>query len=611
MLSRWCPCDDLPPSPRLFRPVCYVRMFLKRHVRRKNGKKHVYYSLCESTRLSARRVHQRRLLNLGELNTTQLEQWQRSIEVIEEDGGAAQKRLFTDREGQAPEAQDICEVRLSTLAVRHPRQFGDCWLGCRLFEELQLDIFFAEQLDHHRGPESWAKVVELLVVNRLCAPGSELSVHERWFDRTAMDHLLGCGPAVAGKDRLYRALDKLVALKPALERHLGARWQDLFGADTQVLLYDLTSTYFEGAAEGVEQAVHGYSRDHRPDCRQVVLALVVTTEGLPLTYQLFSGNTHDASTLRQIIDTVEEQYGRRDRIWVFDRGVVSEDNLDLLNEREVGYLVGTPRHHLDEFERELLKGDWQKVAGRPGVRVQLIEREHELYVLARSEDRAQKELAMRRRVLQGLSQDLRALARAVRRGRLVNQRKIDQRLGRIQERWATAWRYLASVEAGPEGVIWKWDSRRLRLMKLRDGAYLLRSNMARVEPEILWRQYVQLTEVEEAFRVLKSELHLRPIWHRIDRRVEAHVMIAFLGYALWACLKQKLRAVAGAITPARTLESLAGILMVEVWFNLRDGRRICLPRITEPEAEQQLLLHHLRWSLPKQPPPKIYRGDAE
>lgn len=586
-------------------------MFLKRHVRRKDGKRHVYFSLCESTRISSRRVVQRRLLNLGELNTTQLDRWQRSIEVIEEDGRAAQKRLFTDQEGEAPEAEDICEVRLSTLRVRKPRQFGACWLGCRLFEELQLDRFFSEQLDRHRGPEDWAKVIELLVVNRLCAPGSELSVHERWFDRTAMDHLLGCGPGVAGKDRLYRALDKLVPLKPALERHLGQRWQDLFGADTQVLLYDLTSTYFEGVAEGVEQATHGYSRDHRPDCRQVVLALVVTTEGLPLTCQLFSGNTNDASTLREIIDTVEAQYGRADRIWVFDRGLVSQENLDLLNEREVGYLVGTPRHRLDEFERELLRGEWQKVVGRPGVRVQLIEREHEIYVLARSEERAQKELAMRQRLLRGLSQDLRTLNRTIRRGRLVNQRKIDQRLGRIQERWGAAWRYLRHVDADTGGVTWQWDSRQLRLMKLRDGAYLLRSNMARVDPAILWRQYVQLTEVEEAFRVLKSELNIRPIWHRIDRRVEAHVLIAFLGYALWACLKQKLRKVASSITPARALESLTGILMVEVWFTLRDRRQICLPRITEPEAEQQLLLHHLRWSLPEQPPPKIHPRDVE
>jgi len=585
-------------------------MFLKRHVRRKDGKRHVYYSLCESTRISPQRVRQRRLLNLGELNTTQREHWQRTIEVIEENGQASQKRLFTDCQGPLPEGEDICEVRLSTLRVRKPRQFGNCWLGCRLFEELQLDRFFGQELAGRRGPEAWAKVVELLAVNRLCAPGSELSIHERWFEKTAMEQLLETTAEVAGKDRLYRALDKIVELKPALEKHLTQRWQDLFEADTQVLLYDLTSTYFEGAAEKVAKAARGYSRDHRGDCRQVVLALVVTSEGLPLTYRVFPGNTNDATTLTEIIDTIEAQYGRQDRLWVFDRGIVSQENLDLLNEREVGYLVGTPRRRLNEFERELLSGEWQQIAGRPEVQVQLVERDDEIYVLARSQARAQKELAMRRRWLQGASKDLRALQCSVRTGRLRDQRKIDQRLGRIQERWSTVWPYLQKIEAGPREVHWRWNSRKLRSMRLRDGAYLLRSNMAAIDPEILWRQYIQLTEVEEAFRVLKSELNIRPIWHRTDRRVEAHVMVAFLGYCLWVCLKQLLRRVASSITPARVLQSLEGILMVEVWFTLRDGRQLCLPRITEPEAEQQLLLHHLGWSLPKQPPPKIYSQDV-
>jgi transposase len=480
-----------------------------------------------------------------------------------------------------------------------------------LFEELKLDDFFTQHLADRRGPEDWAKVVELLAVNRLCAPGSELQIHERWYDRTALGELLGCSPAIAGKDRLYRALDKIVALKPALEEHLGQRWKDLFAADTQVLLYDLTSTYFEGRAEGVEKAKHGYSRDHRGDCRQLVLALVVTTEGLPLTYELFAGNTHDASTLKEIMERMEQRHGKSDRIWVFDRGIVNQENLDLLNQRGIGYLVGTPRHRLSEFEKELLSGPWQKVAGRPGVKVQLIEREGEVYVLARSEDRAEKELAMRRRVLKGLSGDLRALQRSIKRGRLVDQRKMDQKLGRIQERWGSAWSYLREVQVGREGLRWSWDNRKLRGLRLRDGAYLLRSNMAPIEPEILWHQYVQLTEVEEAFRVLKSELNIRPIWHRIDRRVEGHVMIAFIGYCLWVCLKQKLRQSASSITPARALESLSGIQMVEVWFKLRDGRELCLPRITEPEKEQELLLYHLGWSLPEQPPPKIYAAGVE
>lgn len=585
-------------------------MFLKRHVRTRAGKRHVYYSLTESTRVSRSRTIQRRVLNLGELNTTQIEQWQRSIEVVEENGKASQRRLFTDREGQAPPAEDVCEVLLSTLRVCRPRQFGGPWLGCRLFEELQLDRFFTEALADQRGSEDWAKVVELLVVNRLCAPGSELAVHERWFERTAMDVLLNCGDEVAGKDRLYRALDRIVPLKPALEAHLGQRWKDLFNARTDVVLYDLTSTYFEGSAEECEKARRGYSRDHRPDCPQVILALVVTAEGFPITYEVFDGNTNDSESLDQIVSEVEARHGDMGRVWVFDRGVVSEDNLRLLQERGASYLVGTPRHKLSEFEQELLQGDWESVAGRPGVKVQLVRRGEEVYVLARSEDRAEKELAMRRRQLRGLSKDLRALRKSVSKGRLRNRSRIDQRLGRFMERWSGAWKYIKDVRLDAEGLHWEWDKRLLRRMRLIDGAYLLRTNLDGLDPELLWRQYIQLTDVEDAFRVLKSELAIRPIWHRLETRVEAHIMIAFLGYCLWVCLKQKLRGVARSLTPARVIESLSMIQMVEVWFELRRGGRICLPRITEPEMEQALILHRLGWQLPKQPPPKIFAKDV-
>lgn len=584
-------------------------MFLKRHVRRKDGKQHVYYSLTESTRVSRHRTVQRRVLNLGELNTTQLEQWQRSIEVLEENGQSRQRRLFTDREGQAPPAEDVCEVLLSTLRVRRPRQFGAPWLGCRIFQELQLDQFFSAALADRRGPEDWAKVVELLVVNRLCAPGSELSVHERWFDRTAMDFLLGTGPEIAGKDRLYRALDKIVDLKDELEAHLGKRWKDLFHAQTEVVLYDLTSTYFEGEAEEVEKAKRGYSRDHRPDGPQVVLALVVTSDGFPITYEVFDGNTNDAESLDEIVEAVEARHGQMGRVWVFDRGVVSEGNLEMLRGRGASYIVGTPRRKLTEFEKELLNGDWQTVAGRPGVKVQLVSRSGEVFVLARSQDRAQKELAIRRRQLKGIYKDLRGLQKNIRKGRLRNERKIYKRLGRIEERWSGAWQYIKEVELTREGLQWEWDKRLLRRMRLIDGSYLLRTNLEPIDPDILWRQYIQLTDVEDAFRVLKSELAIRPIWHRLDRRVEAHIMIAFLGYCLWVYLKQRLRTFAPSLTPARVIESLSGIMLVEVWFDLRKGGKICLPRMTEPEADQALILHCLGWELPSQPPPKIYEKD--
>jgi len=360
-------------------------MFLKREVRGKDGKEHVYYYLAESTRVGRNRVVQRRLLNLGELNTTQIDRWQRSIEVIEEDGRACQRRLFSDREGQAPRREeDVCEVVLSSLSVRRPRILGDCWLGCRLWGELGLDKFWFAALGDRRGAVEWSKVMELLAVNRLCAPGSELSIHERWFARTAMDFLLGCDEMVAGKDRLYRALDKALEHRDALMGHLQERWSELFGVECQILLYDLTSTYFEGEAAGVPAAARGYSRDHRPDTLQVIVALVVTAEGFPVAYEVFDGDTADVSTLEEIVSKIESKYGMKGRVWVFDRGVVSEDNLQELRERGAYYLVGTPRRKLADFERELLTGDWQEIAGNPGVRVQLLSQGTETFVLARS-----------------------------------------------------------------------------------------------------------------------------------------------------------------------------------------------------------------------------------
>jgi transposase len=412
---------------------------------------------------------------------------------------------------------------------------------------------------------------------------------------------------VAGKDRLYRALDKALEHRDALMGHLQERWSELFGVECQILLYDLTSTYFEGEAAGVPAAARGYSRDHRPDTLQVIVALVVTAEGFPVAYEVFDGDTADVSTLEEIVSKIESKYGMKGRVWVFDRGVVSEDNLQELRERGAYYLVGTPRRKLADFERELLTGDWQEIAGNPGVRLQLLSQGTETFVLARSLQRARKESAMLGNQLVRLHRSLRALSRVVARGGLKDAGKIERRLGRLEERYPQGWSMLSAVEHRRGQLSWSWNKARLRGAKLRQGAYLLRTNLDPMDPDALWRQYVQLTEVEAAFRALKSELAIRPIWHRIQRRVEAHILVAFLGYCLWVCLKQKLKAVAQSITPARALESLRSILMVEVWFNLRHGGQLCLPRITEPEKEQALLLHHLAWHLPAQPPPRIYR----
>jgi transposase len=551
---------------------------LKRHVRRKNGKEHVYYSLCESIRLSRGRTTQRRVLNLGELNTNQIERWQRSIEVIEQPGQSRQYRLFTDREGAAPaEASDVCEVILSSLSVRRPRQFGACWLASRLWQELKLDEFFATALHDRRGTIEWAKVIELLTVNRLCEPESELGVHQRWYGTTAMDVVLGTEDPVAAKDRLYRALDKAIEHKEPLEQHLARRWQDLFGAKCELLLYDLTSTYFEGQLGEVPLARHGYSRDHRPDALQLILALVVTEEGFPLSYEVFEGNRADVTTLEEILDSVQRKHGALGRVWVFDRGIVSEENLALLRQRGLFYLVATPRRMLGPFQKELIKQDWSQVEGHPQIQLKLISRDQELYVLTRSLERAEKERAIRLRALHGLRKDLAKLSKTVRSGRVRRRELIYKRLGRLEERWPTAWPYLKEVELTQSNLVWKWDRKKLRSAWLHQGAYLLRTNLTDRDPQLLWRQYIQLTELEAVFRTLKSELNLRPIFHRIQRRVEAHILIAFLGYCLWICLKQKLRAAAGSLTPAQVIQSLKQIILVEVWFDLRKGGRICLP----------------------------------
>jgi transposase len=586
-------------------------VYLKTHRIFKDGKAHIYYSLCESLRVSRKRVLQRRVLHLGELNTTQLERWQRTIEVVEEDGRRHQMRLFADRHGEPAAAaapEDVAEVLLSSLVVRRARQFGACWVGCKLWEELELGEFWGRALGGQAGAVAWEKVVELLVVNRLIAPRSELSIHEKWFAQTAMSALLDTEERVAEKDRLYRALDRMVEHKEALEEHLSQRWKDLFGATFDVLLYDLTSTYFEGEAEEVNKAQRGYSRDHRPDCKQIIIALVVSPEGFPLSYEVFAGNRADVTTLEEMLEAVERKYGRARRVWVFDRGIVSEENLQSLRRRAASYLVGTPRAQLKAYERRLLEGDWQKVSGE--VEVQLIAQDKETYVLARSRARAQKESAMRLRVVRALMRDLIRLRRLLRHGRLKDPAKVLLQVGRLKERYQQAWRYV-KISVEDLRLSWRWNRQELRLAASRDGAYLLRTNLEGSDPAKLWSQYIQLTEVEAVFRALKSDLAIRPIWHFTPKRVEAHVMVAFLGYCLWVCLKHKLKANAPSLTPWQLLDQFARIQMVEVWFKLCAGGCICLERITQPEAAQAALIHQLDWPLPQQSPPQIYKTDLK
>lgn len=515
-------------------------------------------------------------------------------------------RLFTD-EGSAPVEEDVAEVILSSLVVRRPRQFGDCWVGCKLWEELGLRQFWQEALGEKRGEVPWHKVVELLAINRLCAPRSELFIHEKWFGQTAMDVLLDSDSAVAEKDRLYRCLDRMVEHKGALEKHLFKKWQDLFGTKFEVLLYDLTSTYFEGEAMGVPQARRGYSRDHRPDCKQIILAVVVTPEGFPLSYEVFDGNRVDVTTLKEVLESVEKKYGRAQRIWVFDRGIVSEENLETLQKHGGHYIVGTARHQLQVHQQKLLDGAWQKISD--SVEVQLLTEGKETYVLAKSTERAEKEKAMRNRLLKGLTNELVGLRRSIRNAKLCDPEKIKHRLGRLHERYRQAWKYVA-VDFRDGKLSWQWDRAQVRLAVRRDGAYMLRTNLDEKDPQKLWQMYVQLTEVEAVFRSLKSDLAIRPIRHWVQKRVEAHGMVAFLGYCLWVCLKHKLKVVAQGLTPWQLLDQFQRIVAVEVWFKLRKGGVICLPRITQPEEAQAAILDQLSWQLPQQPPPKIYKDQV-
>ena len=351
-------------------------------------------------------------------------------------------RLFTDRHGEpraAAAPEDVAEALLSSLVVRRRRQFGACWVGCKLWEELDLGEFWRHALGEEVGAVAWEKVVELLVVNRLIAPRSEL-LHHKFCNRSGAAQLAAGGE----KDRLYRALDRIVGHKQALEEHLADRWKDLFGASFDVLLYDLTSTYFEGEAEEIDKAQRGYSRDHRPDCKQIIIALVVTPEGFPLSYEVFAGNRADVRTLEEMLEAVERKYGRARRVWVFDRGIVSEENLQRLRRRGASYLVGTPRAQLKAYERRLLEGDWQSVSCE--VEVQLIAEDNkETYVLARSRARAQKESAMRSRVVRGLMRDLIRLRGLLRHGRLKDPAKALLHLGRLKERYRQAWRYVKSA----------------------------------------------------------------------------------------------------------------------------------------------------------------------
>jgi hypothetical protein len=582
-------------------------MFLRANQRNKDGKRHRYFSVVENRRLPWGRVVQRTVLYLGKINDSQQEAWRKTLEVFDESEQSYRTlSLFPEDRTVPAEAVNSIQVKLNEMQLRRPRAFGDCWLGCELWRQLDLDRFWEARLPAGREAVEWSKVLQLLVVNRLIDPGSEFRVHRQWFDRTAMAELLGVDYAVAGKDRLYRCLDRIVSHKPALFQHLRQRWQDLFGVQFEVLLYDLTSTYFEGEAEAIDKAKRGYSRDHRPDCLQVVIALVITPEGFPLAYEVMDGNTSDRTTLREFLKKIETLYGKAERIWVMDRGIPTEEVLREMRGAQpaVFYLVGTPRGKISQYERKWLELPWQKV--RDSVEVKLFAEGGELFVLAKSEGRRAKEIAIRRRKLVRLLWTLRAMRHSC-----PARDQLLMRIGAAKTKAGRAFRFVDITVPEPDRLVTRESFRfqvnheKLRQAEWRDGHYLLRSNLVAEEPALLWERYVQLTQIEAVFRSLKSELGIRPIHHQLEHRVEAHILIAFLAYSLMVTFKQRLQAHAPGLTPKAVLEKLANIEMLDVWLPTTDGRWLVMPRHTQPEADQALLLHKLRLHLPPQPPPRI------
>jgi transposase len=583
-------------------------MFLKCSKRQKDGKEHRSWSVVESRRLG-RSVVQRHVLYLGEINDSQRVAWQKAIDVFDEqDGQTRQCALFpADRKPPLTDTPAV-QVHLSQLQLCRPRSWGACWLGDQLWRELHLDTFFAERLGRSREGTDWEKVLRLLALYRLLSPGSEWRLHRHWFATTACADLLGADERLAQDDTLYRGLDGLLAHKDELFKHLRQRWSDLFGVKFEVLLYDLTSTYFECdvPADETDPRRFGYSRDKRSDCVQVIVALVVTPEGLPLAYEMLPGNTADKTTLRDLLQLIQQRYGAAERIWVMDRGIPTEAVLEELRQSDpkVRYLVGTPKGRLTKLEKELADKPWQQV--REQLRVKLLPQDGEVYVLAESGARAAKERGMRRRKLKALWQRLHEIQ-----GQELTRDQRLEKLGGARDRAGRAVAALVQTAVNAEGQLtFQLDRKKLRAVRAREGRYLLRTNLSADNPELLWRCYMQLVFVEEAFRTLKGDLGLRPIYHYKPERIEAHLFVAFLAYCLSITLRQRLKALAGGLMPRVVFEKLATVQLLDVRVPTTEGRELLLVRRTEPARDVALLLARLKLDLPPQPPPRIVAPKA-
>jgi hypothetical protein len=585
-------------------------MFLRATTRKKDGKAHRYWSIVENRRLGDGRVLQRHVLYLGEINDSQAQAWRRSIEVLDErDGAPRTMALFPeDRCDALIDDASVVRLRLSQLRLCRPRMWGAVWLAWMLWQQLGLDGFWRERLPPSRKRTRWDQVLFVLVSYRLLAPGSEWRLHRQWYERTALSDLLGCDAGIADIHKLYRCHDRLLPHKRALFDHLTQRWRDLFNVNFDVLLYDLTSTYFESSPPfgDDDKRRYGYSRDHRSDCVQVVIALIVTPEGLPLAYEVLPGNTADSTTLRGFLQRIEHQYGKARRTWVMDRGVPTEAVLAEMRASDppVQYLVGTPKGRLSKLEQDLLTRPWQEV--RDGVQVKLLPRENETYVFAQSTDRIAKERAMRRRQLKRLLPRLQQLSEMA----LTSKERL-MKLGAARSDYPAGWRLLdVDIDGEGKSFTYRLNRSKLRQVRRREGRYLLRTNLTDTDPAQLWQHYLQLVQVEQAFKNLKGDLAIRPIYHQQESRIEAHIFLAFLAYCLNVTLGRQLHAHAPGLTARSALDKFAAVQMIDVHLPTTDGREVVLTRYTQPEPDLHLLLDALKLKLPAQPPPKITTEQA-
>ena len=585
-------------------------MFLRRNRRKAGEETYEYWTLVESVR-TPDGPRQRTVATLGKLPGLVDEErvgWEHVRDVL--DGRLPQRDLFR----ADPEPPQWATVDTSRARVERLRRFGEVYLGLALWRRLKLDAFFDEAMAPGREDIPWGTVAGILVLARFCAPSSELQIADFWYGKTALDDLLGVAPEKVNEDRLYRALDVLLPHKDALFAHFQQVYGELFGTTFDILLYDITSTYFEGAAKGNSQAQRGYSRDSRPDCVQVCIALVVTPEGLPLAYEVFDGNRTDVTTVEEIVETMREKYGHERRTWVMDRGMVSEDNLDMLREAGANYLVATPRSMLKQFERDLLDQDWERLENDVEVKLRAHpEGGDETFVLCRSKGRTEKERAMREKQRQRLHAELEKLKARIEGEKNAerNLGRAERRVGRLFQRYSRAARFFEVTISELDDPTHKTGKRLLihidqhdeyrEWAELTDGCYLLRTNLQGQDAGTLWKTYIGLTQIEDCFRTSKHDLGLRPIYHRKEGRTQAHILVCFLSLVMWRTLQQWMQGCGLGTAPRKLLEELAEIRSLDIVLPTGAGKDLRLRTVSRPEQHLAILLEKLGLPLPNKP----------